>query len=64
MNPKDLRKQLRNIVQELLTEALIKEVMFEVEKRLMDVVKKRLDMLDERQKDMLGYIVRQSAQQK
>lgn len=73
MTPKDIRKQLRNVVQEemenvMLAEiraAVSKDVMTEVMKRLSaleDLIREKLTIIDERSKDTMSYLVRQSTQ--
>lgn len=61
MNQKDLRKQLRNVVQEMKDELITQEIIQSIERRLMDYLRMRLDAIDERQKDIQGYMVRQNA---
>lgn len=69
-NPKELRKQLRNVVQELLPELLKKELTEAMFKTLMEHLNNRMDFvsasakdsiakIDERQKEMHSYVVRQ-----
>ncbi len=69
---KTLRKQLRNICQELLPEALNsefntslrKEVMAHVDKRLDAIaahIKQTLESIDQRSKDISAYNIRNSA---
>lgn len=60
MSPKELRGQLRQIVKELLVDELVRAV----EERLIKVMLARLDKIDERQKDLLGYVVRHSSKMK
>jgi len=56
-NIKQLRGQLRQLVQELLETELVKAV----EERLMKHVNARLDIIDKRQKDISGFMVRQAS---
>lgn len=73
-NPKELRKQLRNVIQDLgpelikseLYDAALKKVLDETFKRLSAVethVKEVLEQLDARQKDIQSFLVRASIQQ-
>lgn len=55
-NPKDLRKQLRNVVQEILPEVLTSELIAALKKE----INAYLDKIDERQKNISSYIVRNS----
>jgi hypothetical protein len=57
---KDLRKQLRNVVQEVLPELLQSELVKAVEQKLRKEMNDRLNLIDKRQKDIQGYVVRQS----
>jgi predicted house-cleaning noncanonical NTP pyrophosphatase (MazG superfamily) len=65
-NPKELRKQLRNVVQELLPEVLNNE-QYEALKKHVDArvdkvekfVKDTMHEINERHKDTMGYLVRQ-----
>lgn len=57
LKSKDLRKQLRNVIQEILPELLTSELMKVLEQK----ITARLDLIDQRQKDITGYMVRQSA---
>lgn len=70
-NFKAIRKQLRNVVRELLPEVLTEELKTSVAKDLSDELRVRLTSLEtdvrntmrdmtERQKDTLGYLVRQA----
>lgn len=61
MTPKEIRKQIKNVSQAMLKEATIEEMVLEVERRVLPVVKARLDAIDSRMKDIQGYFVRQSA---
>ncbi len=72
-NVKLIRKQLRNVVQELLPTLVTEEVKSEMHKKfeveanqrlnnITETVKKTLDMIDQRSKDTQGYLVRQSSQ--
>lgn len=58
---KDLRKQLRNVVKEILPELLQSEAVEAIYRLLREELGKRLDAIDERQKEIAGYMVRQSA---
>ena len=60
-NAKDLRKQLRNICLEILPELLASEAIKTVEAKLRSEMNERLNLIDERQKQIQGYVVRQSA---
>jgi DNA topoisomerase IA len=51
---KVLRGQVRQIVKELLEEELIKAV----EERLTKILEKRLALIDKKQKDIAGFMVR------
>lgn len=63
-NPaKDIRKQVRNVTQEILSDVLNNELVTAMEVRIMTYVKKRLDAIDERQKDIQAYMIRNSAPQ-
>lgn len=64
-NPKELRKQLRNVVQEILPEILTKEVISviqaELNKKILEIetsTKKTMHEMNERHKDTMGYLVR------
>lgn len=66
-NSKDLRKQLRNVIQALLPELLTNEILSAIReqnhkeiKKIEEDVKKTMHEMNERQKDTLGYLVRQS----
>ena len=65
-NIKDIRKQIKNVVQELLSDVLLAEVSKQVEKKVEDRVKKleedtkeSMRLMNERHKDVMGYLVRQ-----
>ena len=61
-NPaKDIRKQVRNVVNEILQEVLSTELVKHIEIKLRNEMNARLNIIDERQKDIQGYMVRQSA---
>lgn len=61
-NPiKVLRGQVRQVVNEVLPVILASELMKAMENRLLQYVKDRLDLIDQRSKDMQSYMVRQSA---
>ncbi len=71
MNQKDLRKQLRNVIQEILPELLTAEVVKAIEKQVLERVtsiendvKTTMREMTERQKDTLGYLVRQATVKK
>lgn len=57
MKSKELRGQLRQIAKELLTEELVKVV----EEKLRKEMNIRLAEIDAKQKDLLSYIIRNSA---
>ena len=66
MKVKELRKSLRNVVQELLPNLLLQELekalykSLEAKIKLMDEhVRQELNSMTERQKDTLSYLVRQ-----
>lgn len=70
-NPKELRKQLRNVVLEQLPDLLKSELGQSLHKDLSHVIQTRLNVvikniqetlaqIDQRSKDIQGYIVRQS----
>lgn len=66
MKVKELRSQLRNVVQELLPNMILQEIekalykSLEQKIKLMDEhVRKELNAMTERQKDTLGYLARQ-----
>jgi hypothetical protein len=70
-NPKELRKQLRNVCQDLLPDLLKSELGQALHKDLSQVIQTRLNVvianiqetlqqIDQRSKDIQGYIVRQS----
>lgn len=64
MNTKEakaLRGQIRQIVKEELPGILASELIKNLELGLKDILTKRLDAIDERQKDISHYIVKQSA---
>lgn len=65
---KELRKQLRNVVEEILPEVLkssaVDAIMDEVGKRMKgieDHVKQIMGEMNERNKDTNGYLIRQAA---
>lgn len=71
MSPKELRKQLRNVAQELGKELINDELFLAVEKRIKAHVDDRLNRIeaylteslkkiDQRSQDMQSYIVRES----
>lgn len=58
-NFKELRKQLRTVVKEIVPEVLTAELVAAVEKRLLnDVFIPRLNAVDERQKDLHSMLLR------
>lgn len=64
-NPKELRKQLRNVVQELLpelvTNEMIKAIEAELNKKILEIeasTKKTMHEMNQRHKDTMGYLVR------
>ncbi len=70
MTPKDIRKQLRNVVQEELKNVILTEIKTQVSKELAVAIQKqlaaietmireKLTVMDERSKDTMGYLVRQ-----
>lgn len=70
-NPKELRKQLRNVVQDLLPELVASELGESIRKELSRQIQARLDIMvkeiqgtlqqiDQRSKDVQGYLVRQT----
>lgn len=59
-NLKDLRKQVRNVVKEVLPEILGNELVKEIEYKLRQEINARLNLIDDRQKDIQSYVVRQS----
>lgn len=69
---KELRKQLRNVVQGLLPEILTKELEEAVYKKLLSDMNARMDLIannaketleriDERSRDVQSYVIRQSS---
>lgn len=71
-NAKEVRKQLRAIVEEILPSVLESAVLKEVLKKLHEENMSRMDKIDghvaqvlgvvnERSKDMMGYLVRQTS---
>ena len=55
---KVIRGQIRQVVKEILPEVLVEQVVREIEIRIMTYIKKRLDEIDERQKDIQSYMIR------
>jgi hypothetical protein len=55
---KVIRGQVRQVVKEILPEVLVEQAVREMEIRIMTYVKKRLDQIDERQKDIQTYMIR------
>ncbi len=61
-NPsKDLRKQLRNELKSMADELVTLEIVEKAFKVLTARIDARLDAIDQRQKDLQGYMVRQSS---
>lgn len=65
MTPKDIRKQVRNVVQEILPSVLTQEQFKELNKHIDErlklleaTVKKQMHEMNERHKDTMGYLVR------
>jgi hypothetical protein len=69
---KTLRKQLRNVVQELMPEVLKTELATDLKtevisnvtrqlNRIEKTIQDRLEVLDQRSKDTLGYLVRNTS---
>lgn len=58
---KMLRGQVRQAVKEMFPEVLNQELVQNAFKKLNDEIKRRLDIIDERQKDIQAYMVRHSA---
>lgn len=58
---KELRKQLRYVVREILAEVLTYELVGAIEKKLAARMDAALDKINERQKDISAYVVRNSA---
>ena len=72
-NPKELRKSLRNVVQALLPDLMKSELGLAIRKELAQQMKIELDLavgqiqgvlkqIDQRSKDVQGYLVRQTLQ--
>ena len=68
-NPKELRKSLRNVVQELYPEIITKELedalfkALEIRvKKLEEDVRKQMHEMNERHKDVMGFLVRNVSQ--
>jgi hypothetical protein len=66
MNPKDLRKQLRNVAKELLPEILTQAQFEELKRRIDEKLaqiekdtKATMHTMNERHKDTMSYLVRQ-----
>ena len=57
---KTLRGQLRQIVLDVLPDVLTQALVKDIEARLKKEMTDRLDAIDERQKAIQGYMVRQS----
>lgn len=68
-NPKELRKQLRNVVQDLLPDLIKSELGAAIHKSVSGIIQMRLDVMmkeiqntlqtiDQRSKDVQGYLVR------
>lgn len=71
-SPKDIRKQVRNVTKEVLSDVLTQELMASIRKELTAQMDQRLnaiakhiqstlDQLDQRSKDMQAYMIRNSA---
>jgi hypothetical protein len=67
-NAKDIRKQVRNVIQELIPELLTKEVVDAITKQMHERVTKlendtkaQMKEMNERHKDVMGYLVRQAS---
>lgn len=58
---KQIRGQVRQVALALIPEILTEEFYLTVEKRVLAEVTRRLDIIDQRQKEIQGYMVRQSA---
>lgn len=54
---KKIRGQVRQIVKEILPDVLTEQIIAEIKKH----IDARLDAIDQRQKDMTSYIIRNSA---
>lgn len=54
-------KQLRSQLRQLLPETLTNELVVELEKRLTNLVNKRMDAIEKRHKEVLGMMVRQAS---
>lgn len=61
-NLKQLRGQIRIIVKEILPEILTTEVVAAIERVISTKVDARLNNIDDRQKDLQSFMVRQRAQ--
>jgi hypothetical protein len=68
VKPKDVRKQIRNVCQELLTDELTKVILEAVMKRMnerMDLIannaRQTLQDIDNRSKDVQSYVLRNSS---
>ena len=71
-NFKEIRKQLRTVTKEIITDVLSTELVAAVEKRIQEQVQKRLDSLfeqhafamkqfDDKLRDVQGYIIRNTS---
>lgn len=65
-NAKDIRKQIRNVLQENLGDLLTKEVVDAITKQMNERitalekdVKEQMHKMNERHKEVMGYLVRQ-----
>lgn len=58
MTPKDIRKQIRNVAQEILPELLSQEAIVALEKRLVERVAEQLNRIEQNQKDMQSFVLR------
>lgn len=60
-NIKQIRGQVRQIVKEILPEVLTLEIAVTIQKALMQELGRRLDAIDQRQKDIQAFTVRQAS---
>ncbi len=58
---KQIRGQVRQVVQEVLPHLLGSAIILAMENKLREEMRARLDVIDERQKDIQAYIIRQDA---
>lgn len=59
-NAKDLRKQLKNVIQGMKDEMIGNELVVAMEKRLSAIIVARLNLIDARMKDIQSFMVRQN----